>query len=294
MTSTVVNGYPRPDYQRVNLQWESLDGPWDFVFDDADVGLEKSWQLGGLPTQALSKIKVPFVFQCPTSGINERGVHEVLWYQREIQDLRSPDDRERGNRLLLRFGAVDYHATAWLDGCYIGEHRGGHVPFDLDLTESVSLSGVKDAYKLIVRVYDSAFDLTQPRGKQYWGPQPEDIYYTPSSGIWQSVWLESVPSLRIADSSHGTIIRSNDIERGVIDARIATQGRRAQQKCSVEIEVSFYGLLVGSSGPRDLPREENFVRFDHSMRLSNEQLQKLPAELLQDAPLQDARYVESR
>ncbi|KXL50461.1 glycoside hydrolase family 2 protein [Acidomyces richmondensis BFW] len=289
MTSRVASRYPRPDYQRGNLHWESLDGPWDFVFDDADVGLENRWQQDGLPPQILSKIKVPFVFQCKASGIDERGVHEVLWYQRRIRDLRSSDDRERGNRLLLRFGAVDYHATVWLDGFYIGEHRGGHVPFDLDLTEALSSSGVKDSYKLTVRVYDSAYDLTQPRGKQYWGPQPEDIYYTPSSGIWQSVWLENVPSLRIADSSHGTILRSNDIQGGILDARIAVHGRRAQQKCSVEIEVSFHGLLISSSGPRDLPREENFVRFDHSMRLSNEQLQQLPAELLRDAPLQDTR-----
>ena len=85
----------------------------------------------------------------------------------------------------------------------------GHVPFDLDITDALHGSSVEEAttqHRLTVRVYDSAYDLTQPRGKQYWGPKPESIFYTPSSGIWQSVWLESVPPLRIADSSHGVLL----------------------------------------------------------------------------------------
>lgn len=157
----------------------------------------------------------------------------------------------------------------------------------MPIQDAIQLSSSESSHKLTVRVYDSAFDLTQPRGKQYWGPEPESIFYTPSSGIWQTVWLESVPSTRIADSSHGTIIRSDSPERGVIDARIAVQGRRAQQECSIELETSFYGIPVGKSERRELPREENFVRFDHNMRLGEQQLQRLPNELLHDAPLND-------
>lgn len=132
--------------------------------------------------------------------------------------------------------------------------------------------------------------MTQPRGKQYWGPQPESIFYTPSSGIWQNVWLESVPSLRIADSSHGTILRSDDIERGILDCRIAVQGRRAQQKCSIQVQTCFSGKFASKSDIRELSREEDFVRFDHSMRLDEQSLQQLadePLSPLHDAPLND-------
>ncbi|KAF2864502.1 glycoside hydrolase family 2 protein [Piedraia hortae CBS 480.64] len=275
-----LDGYPCPDFRRSSLKWELLDGQWDFAFDDEDIGLRQGWHRRGL--QQPRKIQVPFVYQSPASGISERAVHEVLWYQRLIKDVRSVEEQERGHVLLLRFGAVDYHAKVWLNGNFVGEHRGGHVPFDLDLSDAILLCGAQDSYTLSIRVYDSAFDLTQPRGKQYWGPESRDIFYTPSSGIWQSVWIESVPTLRLADSSNGTIIRSNDIEKGVIDARIAIQGRRARCECSVSIEASFCGVLVSSSERKNSPKEEDFVRFDQDMRITPE---KLPAELLRAAPL---------
>ncbi|KAI6827912.1 hypothetical protein KC340_g13622 [Hortaea werneckii] len=289
-TSAPLNGYPRPDFHRTvsDLVWHSLNGPWDFVFDDTDTGLSDFWYAQPrLPDQGKRTIQVPYVFQCAASGIDERGVHEVLWYQRQIQDLRSSEAKERGDRLLLRCGAIDYHATIWLNGRYVGEHTGGHVPFDLDLSDAVALSGYMAENTLTIRVYDSAFDVTQPRGKQYWGPKPESIFYTPSSGIWQNVWLEVVPRMRVVDGSYGTILRSNDIEKGVVDARVAVQGRRAQEKCSVEVEASFYGIPVSKSGKKDLNKSEDFVRFDLPMRLSQEALSKLPAALLQDAPLKD-------
>ena len=275
--------YPRPDFQHTNLVWESLNGPWDLIFDDQDIGLERSWHQSGVPQQAGENskrtIQVPFVFQCEASGINERGVHEVLWYERIIQDLRSPEDE--GERLLLRFGAVDYYAKVWVDGQPVGEHRGGHVPFDLDITDAMNLNSGDKTKRLTMRVFDSAFDLTQPRGKQYWGPKPENIFYTPSSGIWQNVWLESVPRLRIADSSHGTIIRSNNIDEGIIDARIAVLGRRTREPCYVELDVSLAGVKVSSSGRKDVFEHEDFVRFNQSMRLSDDQLKQLPEAIKQ-------------
>ncbi|TKA31443.1 hypothetical protein B0A50_02290 [Salinomyces thailandicus] len=285
-----LNGYPRPDFHRSDslLQWQTLNGPWDFLFDDQDIGLEELWMAPShFPSQNRRTIQVPFVFQSAASGINERGVHEVLWYQRNIPDIRTSEAKERGDRLLLRCGAVDYHAMVWLDGRYVGEHRGGHVLFDLDLSEAVAMSRCQGEHVLTMRVYDSAFDVTQPRGKQYWGPRPESIFYTPSSGIWQNVWLESVPRLRIGDGSRGTVLRSNDIEKGILDARIAVQGRRAQEKCSIEIEASFCGVHVASSGKRDLNREEDFIRFDLPMRLSQNALEQLPQHLLQSTPLND-------
>ena len=205
------NEYPRPDFVRGDLTWQSLNGPWSFLFDDNDVGSSEDWHIHGLPeeirinplntnstntggedivakiasgTQDLlqgnvfqrgravvnkrREIQVPYVFQCPASGINEKGVHEVMWYERTIQDPRQVDRKSPSNRVLLRFGAVDYEAKVWVDGNFFGGHRGGHVPFDIDITNAF-IAG--EAHRLTVRVFDSAHDLTQPRGKQYWKAQ---------------------------------------------------------------------------------------------------------------------------
>ncbi|KAH7039091.1 glycoside hydrolase superfamily [Macrophomina phaseolina] len=329
-----ADAYPRPDFQRTSLHWQSLNGPWDFIFDDDDVGLSEQWQLKGLPesvtvtgaasskpayesenesitakiaanTQNLIKdnlafrssssttnkkrqIQVPYVFQCPASGINERGDHEVLWYQRPLSDPRSAEQKNRRDRVILRFGAVDYDAKVWLDGHFVGGHRGGHVPFELDITDSLD-SSPPEPLRLTLRVYDSAYDLTQPRGKQYWGAKPESIFYTPSGGIWQPVWLETVPSARLADSSFGTVLRSNDIESGDLHAHIALLGRKVGHKYSIEVEASFAGIPVAKSPKKDLPKDKNHMKLDLNLRLSQEQLSSLPDAVREAAPLGNDR-----
>lgn len=294
--------YPRGDFVRSGLNWRNLNGPWNFIFDDNDIGLSQGWHLHGIPVDTPSAqgdapnerriIQVPFVFQSKASGINEQGKHEVLWYERTISDIRSQQST-RQHRLLVRFGAVDYVAQVWLNGLYIGSHRGGHVPFDLDLTDAIALQPRMDTLegrRLTIRVYDSAYDTAQPRGKQYWKPVPESIWYTPSSGIWQNAWLESVPRLRIGDSSSGTILRSHDIEGGQLDARVAVLGRRAGEQCSVEVTVSLVGVQVTASGQRELPHDEDFVRFGVNMRLSEQQVQQLPEQLLEDITTADRSF----
>lgn len=255
--------YPRPDFSRSSLNWTSLNGPWNFYFDDKDIGLSESWQLNSPPKDSKRTIQVPYAFQAPASGINEQQAHEVLWYERVIKDIRTDDETTKGNRLTVRFGAVDYDATIWVDGQYAGGHRGGHVPFDVDITNAITDG--KDA-KLTLRIRDSPYDLTQPRGKQYWGPEPENIFYTPSSGIWQNVWLESVPATRIGNSSEGTVLRSNDIENGVLHASVAVVGRKAGSASTVEIKASFGGATVRSI-KGDLPKDRETVNLDLDLRL---------------------------
>lgn len=104
--------------------------------------------------------------------------------------------------------------------------------------------------------------------------------------IWQNVWLESVPAVRIADSSHGTILRSNDIERGIVDARVVVQGRRVRRKCTIEIEATLAGVLVSKSRREELPEDEDFVRFDVGVRMEDRSI--LPQKFLRDvAPLEN-------
>jgi beta-galactosidase/beta-glucuronidase len=287
--------YPRPDWRRPDLNWLSLNGTWALAYDDGDVGLDQGWHRNGIPDKTIESskaedlvpkrpIEVPFVFQSEASQIHESGAHEVLWYERRFHDIRSEQEIRSGNRLVLRFGAVDYIAKVYVDGTNVGEHRGGHVPFEFDITESL---GSESEHHLIVRVFDSAYDLTQPRGKQYWGPKPESIFYTPSSGIWQSVWLESVPRLRIADSSHGTIIRSHNIEKGELDVRVAILGRRAGEACSIEVGMALEGVPVDVPIRKKLPRDENFVRFSCNVRFTEDQQSRLRPDFLESAPTTD-------
>ncbi|KAH7398289.1 glycoside hydrolase superfamily [Pyrenochaeta sp. MPI-SDFR-AT-0127] len=231
-------------------------------------------------------IQVPFVFQCPASGINEKGVHEVLWYERDITDLRTNEQKASAYRVIIRFGAVDYEAKVWVAGHFVGGHRGGHVPFDIDITDAF-VNGTTQ--RLTIRVFDSAHDLTQPRGKQYWKAQPESIFYTPSGGIWQSVWLEAVPSVRVGDASSGTLLKSNDISNGQLHATVKVLGRPAGQKYSLELEASIGGVVVSKTENVALPQDSDTASFSANMRLSDDQISQLPSQITGGAPLKDQK-----
>jgi beta-galactosidase/beta-glucuronidase len=233
---------------------------------------------GDVTTHKKRDIQVPFVFQCPASGIEDKGVHEVFWYEREVTDPRTEKNKQAGHRVLVRFGAVDYEAKVWVGGQFVGGHRGGHVPFDIDITDAFAQGS---AQRLTLRVYDSAYDLTQPRGKQYWGAQPESIFYTPSGGIWQNVWLEIVPFVRIGDSSQGTLLRSNDIDSGKLHASVKVVGRPAGHKYNVDLEVSLKGTPVSKTRRVDLPRDSSLVSFDVDMALSEDAKTQLGESLLE-------------
>jgi beta-galactosidase/beta-glucuronidase len=177
--------YPRP--QLVRSRWEDLSGPWDFTYDDQDVGLCECWQ--DRPEVFDRTIVVPFPPESAASGIEDRGFHRVLWYHRTFTAEHDP-----GGRLLLHFGAVDYSASVWVNGQLVVVHEGGHTPFSADITEALVGSGEQH---LVVRSHDDPHDLEQPRGKQDWQEHPHAIWYHRTSGIWQSVWLEPVPPTRV-------------------------------------------------------------------------------------------------
>ena len=124
---------------------------------------------------------------------------------------------------------------------------------------------------LTVRVWDAPTDLTQPRGKQYWGPKSEGIFYTPSTGIWQSVWLENLPPERIGDSSHGTLLRSDDIESGNLHTEIKILDGQKGREAWITVSAALGGQIVVNSAAVQVDREQDVARLKLNLRVPQEQ-----------------------
>jgi len=227
MTTILRNEHPRPD--RVRENWCTLNGEWDFAFDSAkdETGIYLSDK-----ASYTHKIQVPFAYQSELSGINSQEHCDVVWYRRTFETGPVAGSK----RLLLHFGAVDYKADVWLNGQYLGGHIGGYTPFSFDITHKLSESGVNT---LIVRCEDR-LDFDQPRGKQSFRPEPFGCWYTPVTGIWQSVWLETVGVCYPTD-----IRLTPNLEKGSIKAEITLNEIPA---CGyIRLSVSFKGDLVAQS-----------------------------------------------
>ncbi|MGQ0764737.1 MAG: glycoside hydrolase family 2 protein [Gemmatimonadota bacterium] len=169
--------YPRPLMRRA--EWTSLDGQWSFAIDP-----EATWtDPGSVAWDRM--IEVPFAPETLRSGVADDGLYSAVWYRRSFH---SPDLKE-GERLMLRFGAVDYHTTVWIGGIKVGEHEGGYTPFAFDISDLVR----QGTSEVTVRAFDNPSDLEQPRGKQDWERDPHLIWYPRTTGIWQTVWLEKLP-----------------------------------------------------------------------------------------------------
>ncbi len=168
--------YPSPQFKREN--WQTLNGTWEFCFDDAENGISKKLYESGKPLGM--NINVPFAYQCKASGIGISDLHEVMWYRRTFR----LSEEMKGGKTLLHFNGVDYEAEIWLNGKYVGSHVGGYTHFSFDVTEYLA-----EENTIAIRVTDR-YDCAQPRGKQYWKKEPSRCWYVASSGIWQSVWLE--------------------------------------------------------------------------------------------------------
>ncbi len=180
--------YPRP--QMVREHWLNLNGLWDYAITDKDAGKPEQWE---------GKILVPFPIESALSGVMKRiGPEQRLWYRRTFTTSPLLSAMKLGGigkselRMLLHFGAVDWEAEVWVNGENVGRHRGGYDPFTFDVTHAFRSQDAKQGaeHEIIVAVHDPTDAARQPRGKQV--REPEGIWYTPTTGIWQTVWLEPV------------------------------------------------------------------------------------------------------
>lgn len=173
--------YPRPQMVRAN--WINLNGLWQYA-------VKPKSDMSQLPSQFSGQILVPFAIESALSGVGKTvGKDSVLWYER----IFSLPKNFNKNKLLLHFGAVDWQAEVYVNGKKAGSHEGGYDPFTFDISGLIHKSGEQ---KITVRVWDPTDAGPQPRGKQV--KDPEGIWYTPVTGIWQTVWLEAVPDSYIS------------------------------------------------------------------------------------------------
>ncbi len=174
----VLPEYPRP--QMVREEWQNLNGLWSYAITPAE---------SAKPAEFEGQILVPFAVESALSGVGRTLTeNDALWYSREF----SVPKKWKGSRIMLNFGAVDWKTEVYVDGKLAGEHVGGYDPFSFDITDLLS-KGKK--HNITVKVIDQTDKWYQPRGKQIM--EPHGIWYTPVSGIWQTVWMEPVPETYI-------------------------------------------------------------------------------------------------
>ncbi|MBN9390342.1 MAG: glycoside hydrolase family 2 [Chloroflexi bacterium] len=234
--------YPRPDFDR-SRQWLNLNGEWDFKADPDNVGLQESWFQAGT-TDWSQKIVVPFPWESKASQVNQEWLL-VGWYHRTLE---RPADW-KNLRTILNFGAVYYACTVWLNGHKVGEHTGGYLPFSFDVTGELA-DGPAELVVRVETVLDKSFI---PHGKQR--SIPADDYdgcaFTPSTGIWQTVWLEARPATYIASLKLRPNADLNAVEvQGTLEGpslavaklSLAVEGQAAQE-ISIEGQTSFSTVL---------------------------------------------------
>ncbi|MBO0700268.1 MAG: beta-galactosidase [Zavarzinella sp.] len=192
--------YPRP--QLVRKEWLNLNGLWDYAITDKGAAKPEKWD---------GQILVPFSVESALSGVGKHPTKDQsLWYRRTV--LVPPS--WKGQRLLLNFQAVDFEATVFFNGKELGSHRGMSDPFSFDVTDALK----PGENELVVRVWDPTDDGTQPRGKQV--KNPGGIWYTPVSGIWQTVWMEPVPNPGPSPLYVKNIRFTPDIDKGDVEALV--------------------------------------------------------------------------
>lgn len=213
--------YPRPQMKR--SEWKNLNGLWSYAIAPA---------LEDTPSQWEGDILVPFGIESALSGVKKRvGPDNRLWYRRTFTVPSGWD----GQRLLLHFGAVDWQADVWVNGQKVGQHEGGYTSFTYDITDQIQPGSQQ---QVTVAVWDPTDDGFQPHGKQV--RNPRGIWYTPTTGIWQTVWVEPVPDVAIKDLKMVPNIDNSYLH-------LTVQGNTEASGYTVQATASANGEEVGQS-----------------------------------------------
>lgn len=218
----VLPEYPRPLLERAD--WVNLNGEWEYAIKPKGEAEPKAFD---------GNILVPFAVESSLSGVQkEVGENNELWYKRTF----SVPSNWKSKDVVLNFGAVDWKADVFVNDVLIGSHKGGFTPFSFNITPY--LTG-KNNQKLVVRVWDPSDKGYQPRGKQT--SNPEGIWYTPVTGIWQTVWLEPVAT------SHITAVKAiPNIDNGTMNVTVGTSAPCCNTSI-VEVKLMDKGQVIASA-----------------------------------------------
>ncbi|SEA38541.1 Glycosyl hydrolases family 2 [Chitinophaga terrae (ex Kim and Jung 2007)] len=249
--------YPRPQMER--KEWKNLNGLWDYAITPATATKA--------PAKYDGKILVPFPLESALSGVKKTLTPDQrLWYHTTV------DIRKSGNeKILLHFGAVDWQTDVWVNDQKAGTHTGGYTEFSFDITNLVK----NGSNSIVLKVYDPSDKGVGPHGKQVLAPA--NIYYTPSSGIWQTVWLENVPVQYISD-----LLLTPDIDQQTLNVVV-----EAPQGMSVEVAASLAGKPAGSiKGAANTPLRLK-IADPQLWTPANPTLYDLSVKLLKDGKIAD-------
>ena len=217
--------HPKPQFMREN--WMNLNGQWQFEFDYSDSGKEKEFYRNDKVYTKM--IEVPFCPESKLSGIEEKDFLNAVWYKKEVEFTKD----QLNGRVILHFGAVDYLATIYVNEKEVGQHKGGMVSFSFDITDYVKMG----RNIICVQAQDDCRNPMIPSGKQSEKYESYGCFYTRTTGIWQTVWVEFVPKNYIVKTKYTT-----EVENAVLNIQATVKGKGV-----LKAEAYYEGRLVGMS-----------------------------------------------
>lgn len=228
--------YPRMDKKREN--YIILNGIWDFAFDKQNLGLIEKWY-EEFPNQHL-EINVPYGYQSELSGINKNNNCDVVWYRRTTY-------LKKGN-IKLNFGAIDFESDIYINKKHVKNHIGGETPIEIDYFVDSD-----QELEIVVRAFDPLKDEEIPRGKQSWENKSRGIWYTPTSGIWQPVWIDYV-----GESHVNNIKTTSKLIEGIQEFKIEVTSNAVGKKLRLTLNDESLDYCI----TQDICSKENYLAID--------------------------------